>query len=87
VTPFQAKMVDLCNQFIWVHMFPNNELKPDSHQHMCLIRTYFAGAIEALLATEDFDACKDLMDLVDSFTKEDWKPGVMFLPPNYERMN
>jgi hypothetical protein len=75
------QLVKACNAFIWHFMYsPPYGLEFASHQHRDLVRTFFAGAMEAYIAQDNAKQVQALVDEYAKITGEHWMPDNRFKP-------
>lgn len=57
-------IVKLCNQLVWVNLWPNNTLAFNSETHRDAVRIYICGAIDALLLNSGGSTSDELMRIL-----------------------
>jgi hypothetical protein len=75
------ELVKRCNEFVWGYC---GQVAFASPQHRNTVRTYFAGALEALKVCGAQCSERDHDRVLNEITKmaeEDWVPGPEFMPP------
>ena len=75
------QLIRECNRFLYEHMYPGGRLEFASDQHRDLVRTFFAGAYEMLIALDEKETMKTVFDEYAKMTRENWRPDGRFLPP------
>ncbi len=77
------QLVRACNVFIWQHMYPHRPFGAGSVQHRDLVRVFFAGAMEQLIALDNREAALEYIDEYENMTREGWRPDARF---SYHRL-
>jgi hypothetical protein len=73
-------LVRQCNVFLHRFMYPDTAL--GRLQHRDLVRTFFAGAFEALMLAGDHESVRALAPQYKLMTAVDWFPDpLLFGPP------
>ncbi len=74
-------LVEPCNCFLYKHMYGHGSLDFRSSQHRDLVRTFYAGVVEVLIATGQRDRVEEMVDDYRLMTEDTWLPGDEFKPP------
>lgn len=76
-------LITACNRYIWTFMHPPkaDRLKFASVQHRSLIRAFFCGAVESLVAEGNNAAAAALLSDLKRIADVNWWPDRRFLPP------
>jgi hypothetical protein len=76
--PTFDQLVAACNRFLWVHLYPTGNLVFRSQQHRDLVRTFFAGAFEMLIALNDKQTGISLIEEYAKMADPNWWPDERF---------
>ena len=76
-------LIIACNRYVWTFMHPPTtvRLKFGSVQHRELIRAFFGGAVETLMAEGNNAATAALLSDLKRIADVNWWPDRRFLPP------
>ena len=79
--PTFAELVKRCNDFLYGHMYPDGQMEFCRSQHRDLVRTFFAGAFEGMMAIEDRESMEPLICEYEKMAAVNWWPDGRFMPP------
>lgn len=74
----EVAIIEKCREFLSGFMYAPGLLEFGSDQHRDLVRTFFAGALEALMLTGQKDAIQSLRQIYGEMVRETWLPDERF---------
>lgn len=74
-------LIKRCNEFLYGYLYSGGTLFYGSAQHRDLVRTFFAGAMEPLVLSENKENVAALLKDYEAMTRLDWWPDRRFAPP------
>lgn len=71
-------LIQRCNFVLWECLYDGVSLEFKSHQHRDLIRTFMAGAVEAMIAMQMRNAVAGLLEEYARMADPNWWPDERF---------